>query len=77
MKELLVAKGRRVQRFDLAAGPLGDAALTKAMVGSSTNLVDLLLGRSGKLRAPTLRVGDRLLVGYNREMLESVFGEAG
>ncbi len=69
-----MAKGRRVERLDLSGDPPGEATLRSAMVGSSTNLVDLLLGRSGKLRAPTLRVGDRLLVGYNREMLEATFG---
>ena len=69
-----MAKGRKVQRFDLAGERPDDAALTDAMVGSFTNLADLLLGRSGRLRAPTMRVGDRLLVGYNREMLKSAFG---
>ncbi len=76
MSELLVAKGQKVQRFDLAADRPHDAALTGAMVGSFTNPTDLLLGRSGKLRAPSMRVGDRLLVGFNREMLETAFGES-
>ena len=62
--ELLVAKGRRTQRFDLTGAdrPEDDALLA------------LLLGRSGKLRAPTMRVGSQLLVGYSADMLESVFG---
>ena len=72
--ELLVAKGRKVERFDLTGDRPAGAAPTGAMVGGSTNLTDLLLGRSGKLRAPTMRVGDRLVVGYNQELLESVFG---
>lgn len=29
-----------------------------------------MLGRSGKLRAPTSRVGRRLIVGYNADLLE-------
>ena len=57
--ELLVAKGKKVLRFDLRAEPLADDIL-----------LDLLLGRSGKLRAPTLRTGTRLLVGYNQELFE-------
>lgn len=57
--ELLVAKGRQVLRFDLEAEPLEDDVL-----------LDLLLGRSGKLRAPTVRSGTRLLVGYNQELFE-------
>ena len=70
----MVAKGRKVERFDLAGDRADDATLSGAMVGSYTNLTDLLLGRSGKLRAPTMRVGDQLVVGYNQAMLESVFG---
>ncbi len=56
--ELIVAKGKRMLQFDLAREPLGDAAL-----------LDLLLGRTGKLRAPTMRTGSRLLVGYNADLL--------
>ena len=56
--ELIVAKGKRTLHFDLATEPLGDAALLK-----------LLLGRTGKLRAPTIRTGNRLLVGYNADLL--------
>ena len=56
--ELFVAKGKKVLHVDLAAAPLGDA-----------ELLGLLLGRSGKLRAPTIRTGDSLLVGYNSELL--------
>jgi len=58
--ELWVAKGKRVERVDLTAERPDDAAL-----------LELLLGRSGKLRAPTLRTGARLLVGYNEELLSS------
>ena len=39
---------------------------------SDDELLAMMLGRSGKLRAPTIRSGNRLLVGYNAEMLESV-----
>ena len=74
VSELLVAKGRKVERFDLASSRPDDATLSGAMVGKYTSLTDLLLGRSGKLRAPTMRVGDRLVVGYNQELLEQVFG---
>ena len=30
-----------------------------------------MLGRSGKLRAPAMRVGDKFLVGYNSEILSN------
>ena len=37
---------------------------------SDEDLLGLLLGRSGKLRAPAVRIGRRLIVGYNAELLE-------
>ena len=58
--ELFVAKGKNVLHFDLEAEPLGD-----------DELLELLLGRSGKLRAPAIRTGSRLLVGYNHELLKT------
>ena len=61
--ELRVAKGRRVVRFDLLqARPPGFDPL------------EMILGRSGKLRAPAMRFGAVLAIGYNQEMLESLFG---
>lgn len=57
---LFVAQGKGVLQVDL----------TKARP-TDTELLDLLLGRSGKLRAPTIRVGSRLLVGYNEELLRT------
>ena len=63
--ELRVARGGKVVRVDLSAGdrpPDGE-------------LVKLMVSRWGKLRAPTLKVGATLVVGYNRDMLASVFGE--
>ena len=65
MLDLFVAKGKRVIHVDLVkARPSDD------------ELLGLLLGRSGKLRAPTLRAGTRLWVGYNQEILDSVLMEA-
>jgi arsenate reductase-like glutaredoxin family protein len=37
-------------------------------------LAGLLLGPSGNLRAPTLRIGDTLLVGFNEAAYEQLFG---
>ena len=39
-----------------------------------SELVKLMVSRWGKLRAPTMKVGTTLVVGYNKEMLGSVFG---
>ena len=59
VKRLRVAKGSKVLEFDLARDRPSDS-----------ELLDLLLGRSGKMRAPTIRTGATLLVGYNLELLE-------
>ena len=54
-REIIVAKGKKRMVFD----PLRDSRET---------ILKETLGRSGTLRAPTLRIGDRLLVGYNDEL---------
>jgi hypothetical protein len=40
---------------------------------SSTEAVEAMLGPTGNLRAPTLRVGDTLLVGFNEEAYTAIF----
>ena len=62
-KRIVVAKGKRVVEVDVAKELPDDATLLK-----------LLLGTSGTLRAPTLVVGDVLLVGFNDEAYDAVFG---
>ena len=54
-----VAKGKKLDEFK----PAG-AALKAA--------VDALLGPTGNLRAPTLRVGKTLIVGFNEDTLSEV-----
>jgi len=56
---LRVAKGKKVEDFDL-----------KKDRPSDEELLSLLLGRSGKLRAPTIRTGSTLLVGFHLGMFE-------
>ncbi|ADW16787.1 hypothetical protein Despr_0611 [Desulfobulbus propionicus DSM 2032] len=51
-REILVAKGKTYQVFD----PRTD---------SKEAILAQALGRTGNLRAPTLRIGDRLLVGFS------------
>lgn len=59
--KLIVAKGKKVTEFK--AGKAVDAEAVKAM-----------LGPTGNLRAPTLRVGKTLLVGFNDEVYSGLFG---
>ena len=63
VKELFIAKGKKTLRFDMASERPADA-----------ELLELLLGRSGKLRAPALRHGSRFIVGYNQELLPTALG---
>ncbi len=56
---LIVAKGKKVRRWQLTA-TVDDEAKTA------------MLGPTGNLRAPTLRVGTTLLVGFNEEVYSEV-----
>jgi arsenate reductase-like glutaredoxin family protein len=58
---IYVAKGRKIVDLDLTK----DTA-------EEPELLRLILGPSGKLRAPTIKVGGSLLVGYSQEMFTSV-----
>ena len=58
---LIVAKGKSVKRFS----PGGKAA---------ADAVGAMLGPTGNLRAPTLKAGKTLLVGFNEEVYQEVLG---
>ena len=58
VSDLYIAKGKKTLHLDLASERPSDA-----------ELLALLLGRSGKLRAPAIRQGARFIVGYNQEIL--------
>jgi len=57
---VIVAKGRSVRDFRVHGAP-------------DDELIEAMLGATGNLRAPLLRVGDTLLVGFNAEAFEEVF----
>ena len=63
MSKLLVAKGKKVTHVDLKKDRPEDATL-----------VSLMLGPTGNLRAPTMKVGKTVLVGFNVDLYEEVFG---
>jgi hypothetical protein len=58
---LIVAKGKKVSEWK----PAGKA---------SAEAVAAMLGPTGNLRAPTIRVGKTLVVGFNDEAYGSIFG---
>jgi len=60
-REILVAKGKKVLTFN----PKVDAK--EAILAAA-------LGRTGNLRAPTLRIGDRLMVGFGEGLYSTFTG---
>jgi arsenate reductase-like glutaredoxin family protein len=58
---VFVAKGKKVREFK----PAGKA---------SKELVEAMLGPTGNLRAPTIRKQKTILVGFNEELFDQIFG---
>jgi hypothetical protein len=59
--KITIAKGKKIDIFD---------------GGQPTDeIVSRMLGSTGNLRAPTNTVGDRLVVGYNEDVYQEIFGE--
>lgn len=63
VSQLLVAKGKKVVALDL-----------KQDKPSQEEILKLILGPTGNLRAPTLKVGKKLVIGFDETMYKSVFG---
>jgi len=61
---VVVARGKKVVSFDMKSNPPDDETLAAH-----------LLGPTGNLKAPTLRRGETLLVGFNEEAYRQVLGE--
>ena len=56
---LIVARGRKVTTFEVSGDP-------------GKEVVDAMLGPTGNLRAPTVRSGRTLLVGFNEDEYAAV-----
>ena len=61
---VVVARGKKVLDFDMKNDPPDDETLAGH-----------ILGPTGNLKAPTLRVGSTLLVGFGFDAYRQVFGE--
>ena len=59
--KVFVAKGKKVSEFK----PAGKA---------SKELVEAMIGPTGNLRAPAIRRGMTVVVGFNEELFQQVFG---
>ena len=60
---VVVARGKKVVSFDMKGAPPDDDTLAAH-----------LLGPTGNLKAPTLRVGETLLVGFGEAAYRQVLG---
>ena len=56
-KSITTAKGKKVQTWD-------------PEVDDKTTILKHVIGPSGNLRAPTYRIGDEFLVGFNSELYD-------
>lgn len=64
-KHVYATRGQKVVHFDMQGSPPTDDDLLKHLVGPS-----------GNLRAPALRVGDRLFIGFNSDEISgSLWGK--
>ncbi len=61
--KIYAAKGKKVVYLDMKKDKPDAATLTK-----------LLLGPTGNLRAPALRKGKTLVIGFNEEVFRDIFG---
>ena len=63
LDRVVVARGKKIVTFDMKADPPNDDTLAAH-----------LLGPTGNLRAPTLRKGRTLLVGFSEEAYKQALG---
>ena len=61
--KLVAAKGKKVVEFDLKKDAPEDEEITK-----------LVIGPSGNLRAPTWIRGKTIVVGFNEDAYDAIFG---
>ena len=61
--QLMAAKGKKVIEFD---------HVTEV---HTATILKQVMGPSGNLRAPTLRIGDCFVVGFNEEMYTKFFSD--
>ena len=63
VSEIIAAKGKKVVRYNLAKDK-----------PSRDDLLAIMIGPSGNLRAPTLRKGKKLLIGFDAALYGEVLG---
>jgi len=63
VSEIIAAKGKKIVRYNLAKDK-----------PSREDLLTIMIGPSGNLRAPTLRKGKKLLIGFDPGVYSEVLG---
>jgi hypothetical protein len=63
MGRVIVARGAKVVTFDLRKDPPSDSELAAT-----------IMGPTGNLRAPALKVGSTFVVGFNEELYDRILG---
>jgi len=63
VSEVIAAKGKKVVRYNLAKDK-----------PSREDLLAIMIGPSGNLRAPTLRKGKKLIIGFEAEAYNELLG---
>lgn len=63
LREVVAVKGKKILRFSLTKGQQPPDALLSAV-----------LGPSGNLRAPAIRAGEMLVVGFHPDVYGELFG---
>jgi len=61
-QKILIASGNKIREYS----PQQD---------KKDEILKIVLGRSGTLRAPTLKIGNTLYIGYNNEMYDQLVGK--
>ena len=59
--KVIVAKGKKISEFKPGGKP-------------SKEVIEAMLGPTGNLRAPTIKKGKTVLVGFNEDVFTEVFG---
>lgn len=62
-ERLVAAKGKKIATLDL-----------RTAAPTDETIAELMLGPTGNLRSPLLRVGQTIVVGYNDQVFTDLFG---
>ncbi len=76
-RETALEMARRAKRLIAAKGKKVTAVKVTSKSPSDDDLAALMLGPTGNMRAPTMRVGQTLLVGYNDQVFADELGALG